>query len=100
MELRLPYTILIMPINSQPSDPCDSTFNAIKQVHSLKGKSDVISVSGIGAAKCARHGLLLPCSAVNLKLGERCVAVNYSQIAHKIILVMPQWTMHFGQHYC
>jgi hypothetical protein len=76
MELRLLYTLLIMPINPQPSNPCDSIFNAIKQVHSLKGRSNVISVSGVGMAKCARHGLLLPCGAVNLKLGERCVSIN------------------------
>ncbi|EIN03594.1 hypothetical protein PUNSTDRAFT_78016, partial [Punctularia strigosozonata HHB-11173 SS5] len=58
-------------------DPCDSTFHAIKAVNSKKASSDVMSVSGVAAVKCARHALMVPNGVADLQRGEKYVTMDW-----------------------
>ncbi|EIN06473.1 hypothetical protein PUNSTDRAFT_136333 [Punctularia strigosozonata HHB-11173 SS5] len=58
-------------------DPCDSNFNAIKNINSTKSRTDVMAVSGAAAAKCSRHALMLPHGVADLQRGERYVTIDY-----------------------
>ncbi|EIN10159.1 hypothetical protein PUNSTDRAFT_64703, partial [Punctularia strigosozonata HHB-11173 SS5] len=56
---------------------CDSTFNAIKHMNSTNGKPGVMSVTGVGAVKCARHAFVRPNGVADLQKGEKYVTMDY-----------------------
>ncbi|EIN09765.1 hypothetical protein PUNSTDRAFT_133533 [Punctularia strigosozonata HHB-11173 SS5] len=61
----------------ETTDPCDSAFNAIKHMNATKSKPGVMSVSGVGAVKCARHALVRPNGVADLQKGEKYVTMDY-----------------------
>ncbi|EIN06131.1 hypothetical protein PUNSTDRAFT_73381, partial [Punctularia strigosozonata HHB-11173 SS5] len=56
---------------------CDSTFNAIKHMNTVNSKPGVMSVSGVGAVKCARHAFVRPNGVADLQKGEKYVNMDY-----------------------
>ncbi|EIN09881.1 hypothetical protein PUNSTDRAFT_36825, partial [Punctularia strigosozonata HHB-11173 SS5] len=57
--------------------PCDSTFNAIRHMNSINSKPGVMSVSGVGAVKCARHAFVRCNGVADLQKGEKYVSMDY-----------------------
>ncbi|EIN04406.1 hypothetical protein PUNSTDRAFT_76368 [Punctularia strigosozonata HHB-11173 SS5] len=60
----------------EPSSSCDTNFNAITQLNT-KNSGDKYAVSGVVAAKCGRHALILPNGVADLKKGERYVSTDW-----------------------
>ncbi|EIN06945.1 hypothetical protein PUNSTDRAFT_33123, partial [Punctularia strigosozonata HHB-11173 SS5] len=54
---------------------CDSSFHAISNADSKVNSK--VAVTGVGAAKCARHAFVRPHAAADLQKGERFVTMDY-----------------------
>ncbi|EIN05220.1 hypothetical protein PUNSTDRAFT_75047 [Punctularia strigosozonata HHB-11173 SS5] len=64
-------------VGEEEVNPCNSAFNAIKHMSSNKSKPGVMSTSGVGAVKCARHALVRPNGVADLQKGEKYATMDY-----------------------